>query len=54
MHSDTFYSIFDRSIFREFLYDIYFCRYATTSVESFYKYIQVLLILSGHCYLQTL
>jgi hypothetical protein len=35
-------------------YDIHFCRYATTSVESFYKYIQVLLILSGHCYLQTL
>ena len=27
---------------------------ATTSVESFYKYIQVLLILSGYCYLQTL
>ena len=34
--------------------DIYFCRYATIPVESFYKYIQVLLILSGHCYLQTL
>jgi hypothetical protein len=35
-------------------YDIYFCRYATTSVESFDKYIQILLILSRHCYLQTL